>query len=392
MLHIKVDDFVLSHNPVVSFAGLLCPLTSLLVLIGVTGEDDQPTTSSRLAGNKIRRPNHDRVTKGQHHVTKRQHHVTKGQHTGLTGIFRPLWYATVALLAFGSAPLSASEATSDVTNSRDFDLVKRFPRSHIIQYERQTEDVPYRLILGSLKKVNNVLSPKKSEMIVGKLTSITYRIPDGSRSDEVADYFVRRATESEGTVLFTCQGRECGSSNYWANTIFRRAGLYGPEQLQNFTAVRFAGGSTTAVVSIYTAQRGNKRLYAHLDIVETKHSEVETKPQTLLNRLLDRGVFLLSGVAFNRDHQLTAESRPAIAVAAAAINMQESLKVYVVGHLQGTDSLQSLVDHSTRRAEQVASVLIEEGVEPARLSAHGVGPFAPLGSSKGERIELVLAP
>ena len=71
-------------------------------------------------------------------------------------------------------------------------------------------------------------------------------------------------------------------------------------------------------------------------------------------------MFLLSGVAFNRDHQLTAESRPAIAVAAAAINMQESLKVYVVGHLQGTDSLQSLVDHSTRRADQDASTAEDE--------------------------------
>jgi|TARA_Y100000310_G_scaffold285559_1_gene309109 outer membrane protein OmpA-like peptidoglycan-associated protein len=288
--------------------------------------------------------------------------------------------------------LQASEATSDVPGSQDFDLVKRYPRSHIIQYERPQGDLPYRLILGPLKKVNNILSPKKSQQVEGRLTSITYRIPDGSRSEEVSAYFMRMATESKGAVIFRCQGRECGSSNYWANTIFKRSVLYGPEQFQNFFVSRFIVGDTTTVASIYTARRGNKRLYAHIDIIETRQSNVETDPQRLLDRLLDRGVYLLSGVDFDAEHRLTPQSAAAIAVAAAAISMHAPAKVYVVGHLQGTDALQSLVDNSRHRADQVASLLIERGVDPGRISAHGVGPFAPLGGSSEARIELVLAP
>lgn len=287
--------------------------------------------------------------------------------------------------------LSASEATSDVAGSRDFDLIQRFPRSHIIQYERNTADLPYTVILGSLKKINNVLSPKRFQQVEGKLTSITYRIPDGRRSDEVSDHFLRKVAENKGEILFQCQGRDCGSSNYWANTIFKRSVLYGPEQFQNFFVARFQAANTIRIASIYAAQRGNKRLYAHLDIIEFQQSDGATDPQTLLNRLLARGVYLLSDVAFDPTHHLTPESSAAIAVAAQALKLDESVRVYVVGHLEGSDGLQSLVDHSRQRADQVESMLIEQGVKPSRISAHGVGPLAPLGNSSGACIELVLA-
>jgi len=300
---------------------------------------------------------------------------------------RTLSYTAVVLLTFCVSPLlSASEATSDVPGSQDVNLIKRYPRSHIIQFEQETADLPYRLILGSLKKINNVLSPKKSQQIEGKLTRLTYRIPDGSRSDEVSDYFSRRVLENKGEVIFHCQGRDCGSSNYWANTIFRRAVLYGPEQFQNFFVARF--GEVNTFVSIYTAQRGNKRLYAHLEIVKASRSEVETDPKSLLSQLQGQGVYLLSGVDFDANHHLTQESASVIAVAATAINLDDSLQVYVVGHLQGSGSLQSLLDNSRRRADEVVSVLTEKGVNPSRVSAQGVGPLSPAVSST--RIELVL--
>lgn len=317
---------------------------------------------------------------------------------GIAGGLRLLTYAAFAPALFFSVPalLCASEATSDVAGSRDFDLIKRFPHSHIVRYEQATETLPYRLILGPLIKVNNILSPKKSRHIEGKLTRITYRIPDGNRSDEVSDYFNRNLADNKIEVIFHCRGRDCGSSNYWANTIFKRAVLYGPEQFQNFFVARFNRASGTTFVSVYTAQRGNRRLYAHLDIIESAQTEVEMDPQIVLNSLLDQGMYLMAGVDFSLDHHLTPASAKVIAIAATALNMDESFNVYVVGHLQGSDGLKSLVDHSRQRAQQVVTMLIEEGVKTTRISAQGVGPLAPVhgsvgpDNSTGGRIELVL--
>ena len=290
-----------------------------------------------------------------------------------------------------SPMLSASEATSDVPGSADYDLLERFPRSHIMQYEQESAASPYRLILGSLKKINNVLAPKRSKQIDGRLTRLTYRIPDGNRSDEVSDHFIREVEENDGQVIFHCRGRECGSSNYWANTIFERSVLYGPEQFQNFFVARFIDADASTFVSVYTAQRGNRRLYAHLDVVEANQTEVGADPRSLLDHLRDRVSYLLSGVNFDSTHHLTMDSERSIAVAAAAIKLDESVKIYVVGHLQGAGSLESLVDTSRQRAEQVVTKLIEHGVDPVSISAHGVGPLSPLDNSTAARIELILA-
>jgi len=64
-----------------------------------------------------------------------------------------------------------------------------------------------------------------------------------------------------GSLEFECKGRECGSSSYWANKIFKSAMLYGPEQFQSYAVFRTSAGWWT----VYIGQRATRKIYARLD-------------------------------------------------------------------------------------------------------------------------------
>ena len=113
----------------------------------------------------------------------------------------------LSLVLLFSSNLCASESSTDVPGSSDSVFLKRYPRSHIIEFEKSSEEVSYNLILGSLKKVNKVLSPKKSRRLNGKLTRMTYRIPDGIQTREVSEHF-KSQLDQRGEILFTCEQRE----------------------------------------------------------------------------------------------------------------------------------------------------------------------------------------
>jgi outer membrane protein OmpA-like peptidoglycan-associated protein len=91
------------------------------------------------------------------------------------------------------------------------------------------------------------------------------------------------------------------------------------------------------------------------------------------------------------------ESEPALAEIAKLLAADPKLALRVVGH---TDSVGKLEDNqrlSQARAEAVLAVLTgKHGIAPARLTAHGVGPLAPVasndaeeGRAKNRRVELV---
>lgn len=82
--------------------------------------------------------------------------------------------------------------------------------------------------------------------------------------------------------------------------------------------------------------------------------------------------------------------------AAAALAAQPDLRVAVVGHTDNAGALDVNLRVSAERARLVAQALIERGVAPSRIEAHGAGWLAPLASNDTEegratnrRVELV---
>ena len=278
-------------------------------------------------------------------------------------------------------------------NYNDHPLFDRFPDSEIISAEFD-EDVNYRLVLSSLQRTRGLVTPESSERLRGDVTKIVYEVSQEFTGEDVYNFFQQQLQERNYTDLFTCSGRGCGSSNYWANDIFGNRILYGPERNQYYLAARADNGlESSPHLALYIITRGNRRIYAYLEIIEvggTKPRIDIIEPNELLATLREQGSVTAPSLNFIADNQLTIESD--LAPIANMLETDTSLNIYLVVHLGGSGSLDSLMARSLMRAELIKQQLQNLGIDGSRIIAQGVGPLAPICGTGNcqDRIEVVL--
>ena len=272
------------------------------------------------------------------------------------------------LLALLSTPAHAQSA-GEQTAGADHPLLMRFPDSEIVEYDR-TNELNHQLVLGTLQRTRGEVVPESAERLKGRVTRIVYAIPSDYQVSDVREFFVQQLRERGDSILFSCEGRACGSSNYWANDIFKRRILYGPERNQYYLAAR----SNTALendpfLALYLITRANKRLYAYVEIIE---SEIAVAPQALVNEgllaatLREKGSVVLPWVQFNTadggEEELDDPS--ALDYLVRLLRTDPEIRVYLVSHLSGPErSLESLLEQSEKRAQLINAVLLEKGIE-----------------------------
>ena len=314
----------------------------------------------------------------------------------------------ILLVGFPSVSAAQSEV---VVGFSDHTLIAGFPDSEIIERELQ-RDINYRIILGALERVRGEVIPEDFERLRGDVTSITYEVSQEFTGGDVYAFYQEQLTAKNHEVLYSCGGRECGSSNYWANDIFRNRILYGPERNQFFIAFRANSVLEESLYfSVYIITRVNRKIYAYIEIVEPAGTEepeqiavtVEIEeleiPEQLsavigsnfLQRLQDQGSVILPPVSFQSNDGLAGAADVESLV--SALNSDQALSVYVVAHLkQDGQSLQELMQRSLVRANSLRQALIAAGIDAQRIEAAGVGPLAPncANGDCAERIEIVL--
>ena|SRR5690554_2577276 len=307
---------------------------------------------------------------------------------------RAVWLRVVMTLA----ALCTSAALADVSGSADYAGFQRFPGSTIVDY-RVDESTVYTLPLGRMQRAAGQVAPSQAERFQGTLRRITYEIPDGFSGQEVYNHFRAQLLAGEQRELFACQGRGCGSSNYWANDVFNNRILYGPETSQYYMASTYhsaADDSAIGYAALYVVTRGNRRMYAHLDFLELSAARAAEQrmgmaggPEAMALRLEQDGAVSIPGLVFDENDRLSEDE--GLALVQELMQNQGLLEGYVVAHLQGGDRLDRLLERSSDRAEQVVSRLVDAGVDAARLEARGVGPLAPYcrPGPCSQRIELV---
>lgn len=301
------------------------------------------------------------------------------------------------LLALLSTPAHA-QSSGEQTARADHPLLTRFPDSEIVEYDR-TNELNHQLVLGTLQRTRGEVVPESAKRLKGQVTRIVYTIPSDYQVSDVREFFAQQLRDRGDSILFSCEGRACGSSNYWANDIFKRRILYGPERNQYYLAAR----SNTALendpfLALYLITRANKRLYAYVEIIE---SETVVAPQALVNEgllaatLREKGSVVLPLVQFNTvggsNEELVDPS--ALDYLVRLMQIDPEIGVYLVSHLSAPErSLESLLEQSGNRAQLIKAVLLEKGIEGLRIKAAGLGPLAPSCalSDCSDRIELVL--
>ena len=290
--------------------------------------------------------------------------------------------------------VSAVAQPADLTgNYNDHPLLDRFPDSEIVSVEFN-EDANYRLVLSGLQRTRGVVTPETSERLRGDVTKIIYEVVQEFTGEDVFRFFQGQLTDRGYSDLFTCNGRGCGSSNYWANDIFRNRILYGPERNQYYLAARVdIESEMSAYLALYIITRGNRQIYAYVEIIEpggTKTRIDVIEENELLDTLLEDGSVVASTLSFITDNRLSPQSNLAPIVNMLRTDM--SLNVYLVVHLGGSGSLESLMSRSLARAELLKQQIQDQGINGDRITAQGVGPLAPtcaVGNCQ-DRIEVVL--
>lgn len=299
------------------------------------------------------------------------------------------------LLCMGMASVFA-----DVPGSSDYPGINRFPGSEIVNFQREDNTV-YALALGRMQRAAGTVAPSSAERFSGNLWRVTYRIPDGFDAQEVYNHFRAQLLVAGQRELFACQGRGCGSSNFWANDQFNNRILYGPEANQYYMASTFQtesqGQERLGYAALYVVTRANRRMYAHLDFLELSGARADEQragvlatAQAMQLRLQDDGVIVIPGLSFNEDDELVDEQ--GLQLLAEVMQADALISVYLVAHLSDDQSLDVLQRRSMNRALAVQQALIALGVDAERLSPQGVGPLAPYcrPGPCGARVEAVL--
>jgi hypothetical protein len=295
-------------------------------------------------------------------------------------------------------PMDVAAQQNDVAGASDYAGFQRFPGSDITDYRREANTI-YNLALGRMQRVDGRVASSRVERLQGELIRITYAIPDGFTAQEAYDYWREQVVIGGQLQLFECQGRGCGSSNFWANDKFENRVLYGPESNQFYIASTFNsernGQPVAGYVALYAITRANRRVYVHLDFLQLPSDEaggIAVTPEAISQRLMQEGSVVLPNLSFDAADEMTDDSGVEFIV--QILRRDTMLNVYLVGHLQAQsgEDTEALIERSAQRADSVRQAVMAAGIDGSRVQAHGVGPLAPFcrPAPCAERIEMVL--
>jgi hypothetical protein len=291
--------------------------------------------------------------------------------------------AVLATMLLVLAP-ALPAAESDALGSRDPLGIERFPRSWIVDYQRDAEVRPREFVMGRVERLRRDVRVQDLLRVESGLESATYRIPDGVPVADVAAHF---HTVLEGAVLFRCTGRDCGRSNEWANQIFGKALLYGPDGNQAYMAREWQG----RLISVYVIERGNRRVYAHLQVLDPADETVLAANALLLRRLTGQGWAVIDSVVPAPGGTLPQDAADLLGALGGELVELAGSTVYLVCHLYGAQPVEELLAASSRCAEAGVAALGGDQAAPRALDLRpfGAGPLLPRGNLRQSRLELV---
>lgn len=270
------------------------------------------------------------------------------------------------MLAVASLSFSAAFAQDDEPGTRDHPMFTRMPGYYISgSHETGFDSHEFPLKGGTTVKVE------------GRLTYHQYRAKDGARVPsplQTARNYQNALTRIGGVVLFdevepgggrTSMKLARGAGEVWVDLAIGDSGYN-----YSVTIVDKGGMQQVVVAS-----------------AETWKSEIHAS-----------GHAAVYGILFDTNKSdVKPESKPALDEIAKLLGKDPGLKLFVVGHTDGTGAVEANMKLSQARAESIVRTLAgSHGIAPARLRAQGVGPFSPVASNDSEdgrarnrRVELV---
>lgn len=242
----------------------------------------------------------------------------------------------------------------------------------------------HKVFLSRLKKISNNLSRDEYQMVQGVLRGQTYKATDDATLEEVIAS-LKRGMAQGYDVLFECEGRNCGSSNEWANAVFSEPKLYGPESTQFYWVGKAAHSQTYWLV--YGSKRSNKPVHFRIESIVSVAPSLKSR---LFAAFSEPGYLRLAWSELLADEGGLAEALGLwCAQSGGAFPRQVALAV------SGGDrnlAPSAALDSTGRLARALLTRLSVESLPGCQFSAFGLGGLTPIQGMPGERLDLILLP
>ncbi|TWI69689.1 uncharacterized protein DUF4892 [Pseudoduganella lurida] len=311
--------------------------------------------------------------------------------------------------AFGQAP------PKDVVNEKDPPLLSRFDGAKMVGYEQKQYDEAT-LVTSKPYFRNNRLVYDSALKLEGRSTRIAYVYAKDRSALEVLRNYQAALDKAGLKTVFACALETCGEhlDSYFLSTHIDRNGFV----KGGYRNSLYAGGSEPRYLVAKGTRADGSPAHAAIYIVPPKRDEfggvflqiVEGQPMEggkvtasldagdMAKRIAADGRVAVYGVYFDTDKAtVKPESKEALGEMAKLLQQDAQLKVHIVGHTDNQGALAHNRQLSQQRAESVVKALTTEyRVDAKRLTAQGVGPYAPVASNdaeagreKNRRVELV---
>ena len=295
-------------------------------------------------------------------------------------------------IAFASDVLA-----EDVEGSKDHPAVSRYEGSEIKDYDFREFD-EYTLLLG--KVVHAPGEPgnrkaEKSEGLEGKVTRISYYLPEDRSTLEVFRNYEGALKEAGFEILYTCGNKECGGRDF-NHEVVEYNSMFGDNYSdQRYLAAKLPRDEGDIYVSLYTVKnttgggKDRNHIYTQVDVIEVapmKEGMVTVDADAMAEEIFETGSISIYGIYFDFDKaEIKPQSAAAIKEIATLLKNNPNLRLFIVGHTDNKGGLDYNIDLSRKRADAVVAVLVEEhGIDSARVTPRGLGFLAPVASNKTE--------
>lgn len=252
-------------------------------------------------------------------------------------------------------------------------------------------------------------APPPATQLQGDVRLGAWRIPDAPDPARILAP-IRTALERAGfEVLLDCATERCGGFDFRYGTevlpppeMYVDLGAFralsarrdGPEGVVAVSALASRAGPST-FLQLVTVTPGGE---AASVIAPTAEPSASPVPDDLASALMRDGHAALNGIDFAPGSvELHAAESLSLDALVTWLAADPSRRLVLVGHTDMTGPLDANIALSRRRAEAVRQRLLEAGIAPGRLEAHGVGwlaPRAPNATAEGRaanrRVEAVV--
>lgn len=231
-----------------------------------------------------------------------------------------------------------------------------FPRAELVQ-ETQVKNSEYRLVLSELKRQQATTSGEVERLISGDMMRQFWQLSVNHEVEQVLDHYLTQWKDAR--VMYRCSGLDCGSSNFWANKIFKNAKLYGRDANQAYL-VAMIPGSPNRIYVLYAVQRSKQKLYFNLDeIISSDALTGEEVQRRQLMTSLQQEAGWLEGLHVT-DGRIDEKQSDVLLNTLKNLDSSIKRRLYLVVHCYQANNMADNFACSTRLAQQIRAAIYDD--------------------------------